>query len=222
MCDNLIFMGNIGQNIKNLRMQRGLSQKALAELCGWESNSRIANYEGCGKTKREPTLGDIQRIAKALNVSPASLAFDDFPVLGDIPIPSIKGLPILNSKQISEWPTNKANVIKTENLNFLHNQLSFGLNCFVYEIEDESMFNYITHEGYRKGKQVIVEPDKKPELNDYVIVKKKNGAILFRKLVEDEGVVLSPLNNLGDYSKTPLTEDMTVCGVVVAYLDLLT
>lgn len=211
----------VGRNIKNLRLQRKLSQKKLAKLCGWESNSRIANYEGSGKTKREPTLSDIELIARNLNVSAAALAFDEFPAPGDIPIPVIKGFPILKPKHICNWPTNKKDVINDEKLKFLHNQLNFGLNCYIYEIEDDSMFNFITHEGFRKGKQVIIDPGKKAEVNDCVIAKKKNGTLLFRKILEDGHLVLSPLNNLGDYAKIPLTEDITICGVAVTYLDLL-
>jgi SOS-response transcriptional repressor LexA len=222
MRDNLNGMANIGQNIKNLRMQRGLSQKALAKLCGWDSNSRIANYEGTGKTTREPTLSDIKRLAKVLNVSPAALAFDEFPVPGEVPIPIIKGLPILKTWQIVDWPTNKETVAKNDKVSFLHNKLSFDLNCFVYEIEDDSMFNFVTHEGFRKGKQVIVDPDKEHKANDYVLAKRKNGNILFRKLIEDnDALVLSPLNNLGDYSKVKLSNDIKICGVAVAYLDVL-
>lgn len=215
-------MANIGQNIKNLRMQRGLSQKALAELCGWESNSRIANYEGSGKTKREPTLSDIQRIAKVLNVSAATLAFDEFPMPGNIPIPIVKGLPILKPNQIGNWPRNKEIVAKDKDISFLHNQLNFGLNCYVYEIEDDSMFNFITHEGFRKGKQVIADPDKEAEIDDYVIARTKNEKIIFRKLIEDSSLILSPLNNMGDYAKTVLTDDISICGVVIAYLDVIT
>jgi transcriptional regulator with XRE-family HTH domain len=215
-------MANIGQNIKNLRMQRGLSQKALAKLCGWDSNSRIANYEGTGKTVREPTLSDIKRLAKVLNVSPAALAFDEFPVPGEVPIPMIKGLPILKAKQIIDWPSNKETVAKNDNICFLHNKLSFNLNCFVYEIEDYSMFNYVTHEGFRSGRQVIVDPDKEHKANDYVLVKRKSGSILFRKLIgDDNNLILTPLNNFGDYSKILLSDDIKICGVVVAYLDVL-
>lgn len=222
MRDNIIYMANIGQNIKNLRMQQGLSQKALAKLCGWDSNSRIANYEGTGKTTREPTLSDIKRLANILNVSPAALAFDDFPVPGDVPVPVIKGLPILKSKQIADWPANKEEVARQKGISFLHNKLSFNINCFVYEIEDDSMFNFVTHEGFRKGKQVIVDPDKKYKANDYVLAKRKNSSILFRKLIDDDNnLILGPLNNFGDYSKIMLSDDTSICGVVVAYLDVL-
>jgi SOS-response transcriptional repressor LexA len=220
MCDNLVSMTTIGKNIKNLRNQRGLSQKDLAKLCGWDSNSRIANYEGAGKTKREPTLSDIKRLAKVLNVSAASLAFDDFPAPGDFPAPAVKGLPLLKTQQIKNWPANKESVAK-ENVTFLHNQLSFGLNCFIYEIEDDSMFHFMLHEGFRKGKKVIVDPDKEYEVDNFVIAKTKNDRILFRKITDEEyGLSLSPLNNLGDFPKIPLN-DVTILGVVVASLDVL-
>jgi SOS-response transcriptional repressor LexA len=221
MCDNLVFMTTIGQNIKNLRMQRGLSQKALAKLCGWESNSRIANYEGTGKTKREPTLSDIKRIARVLNVSAAALAFDDFPAAGEFPAPAIKGLPVLSSSQVKNWPENKQEITK-QNLNFLHNKISFGLNCFVYSVEDDSMFSFIEHEGFRKGRQIIFDPDKKSEVNSYVLAKLRNEKIFFRKITDEiDGLALSPLNNLGEYKKIAITEDITIIGVAVACLDVL-
>lgn len=221
MCDSLVFMTTIGQNIRNLRMQLGMSQKELARQCGWESNSRIANYEGAGKTKREPTLSDIKRIAKVLKVSAASLAFDVFAAPGDFPVPVVKGLPLLKPEQIKNWPSNKENVAK-ENITFLHNTLSFGLNCFIYELEDDSMFHFMLHEGFRKGKKVIVDPDREYEVNSFVIAKTKNGRLLFRKVTdEDYGLALSPLNNLGDFPKISLTEDITILGVAVACLDVI-
>jgi hypothetical protein len=30
-----------------------------------------------------------------------------------------------------------------------------------------------------------------------------------------------PLNNLGYYAKTKFSEDMKICGVIIAYLDIL-
>lgn len=222
MCDNLLPMNTIGHNIKALRMLKGFSQKKLAELCGWTSNSRIANYEGAGDTKREPTLSDIIRIAKVLEVSPASLAFDEFPAQGEFPVPSIKGLPILKAKQVNSWPKNKEQVLN-EKTNFLANKISFGLNCYVYQIEDDSMFNFITHEGFRKGAQLIIDPDKQYEINDYVVAKRKDKeTLLFRKITDDDGkLVLSALNNFAELTKTNLTSDITICGVVVMYLGVL-
>lgn len=56
----------IGERIKQARGEAGLSQPQLAQLCGWDSQSRISQYE---TGKNEPALDDIERIAEALGVS---------------------------------------------------------------------------------------------------------------------------------------------------------
>lgn len=66
-------MKTLGSRIKHYRKIRGLSQLALAKACGWESQSRIGNYE---KDAREPSLDDVKKIAEALKVSQADLLFD--------------------------------------------------------------------------------------------------------------------------------------------------
>lgn len=59
-------MKTLGSRIAHYRKRAGLSQEALAVACGWESASRISNYE---RDFREPTLDDIRHIATILNVN---------------------------------------------------------------------------------------------------------------------------------------------------------
>lgn len=59
-------MNTLGERIKQYRKAKGMSQQALAFACGWESQSRIGNYE---KGARQPNLHDLQKIATALGVS---------------------------------------------------------------------------------------------------------------------------------------------------------
>ena len=65
---------DIAGRIKRLREDKGLSQKALAELCGWASQSRIGNYES---GTRSVSVDDATVIAKALGVAPPELLFGD-------------------------------------------------------------------------------------------------------------------------------------------------
>ncbi|MEA1765600.1 S24 family peptidase [Pseudomonas syringae pv. tomato] len=68
-------MNTLGQHIRKLRKEKGLSQQALAHACGWESQSRIGNYE---KGTRQPSLQDIRKISDTLGVSFVNLvAFTD-------------------------------------------------------------------------------------------------------------------------------------------------
>ncbi|WP_072444108.1 MULTISPECIES: XRE family transcriptional regulator [unclassified Pseudomonas] len=59
-------MNTLGNRIKQLRKATGMSQQALAHACGWESQSRIGNYE---KGTRQPNLQDLEILATALGVS---------------------------------------------------------------------------------------------------------------------------------------------------------
>ena len=58
-----------------LRKERGLSQRALAELVGVHL-TQIQRYEGGGS---QPTLDVIRRLALALSVSADALVFDGEP-----------------------------------------------------------------------------------------------------------------------------------------------
>lgn len=55
---------SLGSKIRAARELLGLSQLSLALRCGWESQSRIGNYE---KDQREPSLNDLKKLAKALD-----------------------------------------------------------------------------------------------------------------------------------------------------------
>lgn len=60
----------IGKQIRQAREGRGWSQPELARHCGWDSQSRISQYES---NAREPKLADLQKIADALDLSLAEL-----------------------------------------------------------------------------------------------------------------------------------------------------
>lgn len=57
------------QNIKKLREELGLSQEALADLVGLH-RTYVGSIE---RAERNISIDNIEKIAKALNVSPGSL-----------------------------------------------------------------------------------------------------------------------------------------------------
>ncbi len=64
---------HIGENIKSVRLAQGLSQQAVADLCGF-SNTILSQYEN---GKKIPNLVTTAKIAKALNVSIDRLYYGD-------------------------------------------------------------------------------------------------------------------------------------------------
>ncbi|MBR6366080.1 MAG: helix-turn-helix transcriptional regulator [Lachnospiraceae bacterium] len=63
----------IGENIREVRVEKGLSQEALAERCGF-SNTTLSSYEN---GRREPSLSTIAKIAHGLGVSIDRLYYGD-------------------------------------------------------------------------------------------------------------------------------------------------
>lgn len=64
----------IGERIKALRIQKGLSQGQVAKLCGWSGASRLANYESGA---RNVGADDAIALAKILGTTPSELLFGD-------------------------------------------------------------------------------------------------------------------------------------------------
>lgn len=60
-------------NLKRLRLARGMTQEQLALACGWSGQSRIANYESSAASAREPKVSEVPLIASALGVPVAEL-----------------------------------------------------------------------------------------------------------------------------------------------------
>jgi Predicted transcriptional regulators len=67
-------LSRFGKTLRELRMERGLSQEKLAEMAGLDRN-----YVGMiERGERNPAVVNIVRLAKALGVKPSELlrAFD--------------------------------------------------------------------------------------------------------------------------------------------------
>lgn len=69
-------METLGQRIQRLRKRKDFTQAKFAEACGWESISRVGNYE---RDAREPSLDDLRKIARVLGVSLMDVIGEDNP-----------------------------------------------------------------------------------------------------------------------------------------------
>ena len=88
---------NIGDKIKSLRKEKGLSQEDLAKKCGLNRNS-IYKYE---KNETTPKLNQIKKIAAALNVEVNELTY-------------LLYYDEIHKEQIKEIVKNKENLVITE------------------------------------------------------------------------------------------------------------
>lgn len=85
----------VGMRLQRFRKDLGISQRTLAEKCGW-GPSRIGNYES---GTRGIDLNAAEVLAKALGIEPQQLFFDE-DVLSTPKIPTNGDATVLGNMQI--------------------------------------------------------------------------------------------------------------------------
>ncbi|HRD70438.1 MAG TPA: XRE family transcriptional regulator [Legionella sp.] len=193
----------IGNRIKNERLAKGLTRKALAELTENLKVSRINNYE---RGERTPGPSEIKQLAHALEVAPAFLMCLSDDKQGKLKqAPGLGALiPVLDFKQAGN-PEPTIQDIKNESYSKqvmlipINAQIAerVGKHAFALEIKDDSMSPEL------KVKDVVViDPNTQPNPGDFVVAKlEQDNEVIIRKYkqlsaaksaLEFELIVLNP------------------------------
>lgn len=85
---------SIAENIKYLRLSRGLSQGDLADIAD-VSPKTVSSWE---LGTREPRLGAVERVAAYFHVEKSSLLFGDVSKIGKAADPKVDGLSPLEAR----------------------------------------------------------------------------------------------------------------------------
>lgn len=114
------------RNLTALRKAHKLSQVELANLCGWDTQSRISNYEN---NVRTPDLDDIEVLAKAMNVE----VLDLLATANGVREPQPTYIPASQSQKIQETMTK----LLTGHLirHFDAKPISEKISCIIYLYE---------------------------------------------------------------------------------------
>ena len=184
-------MKTLGERIKALRNQMGVNQKEFAEMCGrldsreraW-GQSRIGNYE---TNTREPSLEDIEIMAKALGITAAELAFSNaqFTQL----IKSYK-YPLLSSIQAGRFTeVEHFNCIDDiEQYEMIASQIKASSNAFYLKITGKSMTP-----RFNEGDMVLIDPDLTPTPGQFVAAINPDGEATFKQYKQ--------LGSIDDYDR---------------------
>ncbi|SDR05127.1 phage repressor protein. Serine peptidase. MEROPS family S24 [Pseudomonas cannabina] len=206
-----------------MRNAAGKSQAALAKLCGWSSQSRVGNYES---GTREPTLGDIELMAKALGVPYGVLLIgEDFEASkAQIPEPSNVAMiaqqermyryPVLSWVAAGDWSEaiEPGGSEEYELTDYKAKGPAFWL-----AVKGDSM-TAPTAPSVPEGSLILVDTRADVRPGKLVIAKLAgSNEATFKKLVEDGGVrYLKPLNPA--YPTVQCSDDCKIIGVVVRSL----
>ncbi|WLH08305.1 XRE family transcriptional regulator [Pseudomonas lurida] len=191
-------MDTLGSRIQRLRKQKRLSQKKLAQACGWESQSRIGNYES---GLRMPSIPDLQLLAPALGVSLSDLLDgiegSQLMALQDTPAANTPQLWGTESSAIRHAGSMKEGVVAVvgsaklgadgyfEALDFptghgdgyLH-IYSDDPNAYGLRVMGDSM-----HPRIKNGEYVLIEPNKNYVTGDEVMVQTFDGRSMIKEFI---------------------------------------
>lgn len=210
---------SIGTNIERYRKAAGLTQAELAEKCGWNSQSRIGNYE---KDLREPKHDVLATIAKVLSVRVSDLTGETSPTLAErsnvMPGPELQGVyPVISWVQAGNW---------TEVIDLQHPGLAeewlpcpgkCGPNTYALRVVGESMYDPTGRRSFREGDLIFVDPDKQAENGSLVVVKLTDDhkATFKQLIIEDDQKYLKALNPSWPNRIMPINGNAVMCGVVI-------
>lgn len=183
----------IGLRIKQERLNKKLTMKALAQLTENLNISRINNYE---RGERTPGPEEIKQLAKALDVSPAFLMCLSDDPQGSFKTPGLGGLiPLLNYKNAQDPITalkKLTDTLSIEKIDFVPISSSIkkrvGNHVFALPVKDESMSPEFTIEDI-----LIIDPDTFPNPGDFIVV----------HLVDDSEVIIRKLKQLSIDKDSP-------------------
>lgn len=184
-------MKTLGERIKALRNQMGVNQKEFAEMCGrldsreraW-GQSRIGNYE---TNAREPSLEDIEIMAKVLGITGADLAFSNAQFTRIIK--SYK-YPLLSTIQAGKFTeVEHFNYVdELEQYELIASQVKASANAFYLKIAGQSMTP-----RFNEGDMVLIDPELSPKPGQFVAAINPDGEATFKQYKQ--------LGSIDDYGR---------------------
>ncbi|PNH87405.1 LexA family protein [Vibrio diazotrophicus] len=207
----------VGLRLKQFREAQGISQKTLAEKCGWGA-SRIGNYEA---GVRSINLDDAEVIASVLNIKPYQILFDAseieaLPNVAQIDIqPKFQTtFPLLSSVQAGQW-TEACEAYSLDEIDeWYEATVKTSERCFWLRVQGDSMTSP-SGISVPEGTLVLVDTEKEHGNGSLVVAKLTDvNEATFKKFVSDGGQdYLKPLNK--DYKTVPINGNCKIIGVVV-------
>jgi transcriptional regulator with XRE-family HTH domain len=208
-------MKTLAERIKYARLKLGLTQEDVAK----EASMTQQGYRDI-EIERSKRPRNIQKIAEALNVPLQWLQFG----IGPSPFDeNAKHIPeghalIIPWSLVGDWVAGKKDEAFKQSTgivpSFESSQESYAL-----KIANEAMVG--SNKSFHVGEIIVVDPQKQPTQQCYVVVLKKGAKEAIMRHYEKDGDMVYLLSPHAKYPALQLLEGDKICGVVIAHLDLM-
>lgn len=175
--DGLFIFPNMkSERIKALRLQLGLSQKAVADLVG-VSKATVSQWENGDYS---PSGDNFLALAKVLNVAPSWLSTGkgskEPSNVEPAAIPAGAMVPILSYVQAGHWC--EPNEVRDHegNVEWVQASVEMGPYGFALRLRGDSMMPF-----FRDGDLIFVDPEEPAHPGDFVVAKNGSDEAVFKK-----------------------------------------
>ncbi|WP_239688966.1 LexA family protein [Pseudomonas citronellolis] len=211
-------MNTLGERIAHYRKLKGLSQAKLAKACGWGSQSRVGNYE---LDIREPSLDDLELIAKALDVSVGDL-------VGSVPVQQQQNVemilqpsrspqkyPVISWVAAGERADSPDNFVPGVADEWLTSTENAGKEGYWLRVKGKSMTSD-TPPSFPEKTPILVRPEGFDLVSGkFYIARHKDGETTFKQYIYDAGKeYLMPLN-VRDFRPVEMDDEWEIIGRVI-------
>lgn len=208
-------MMTLGERLKQSRLKKGWSQQRLAAASG--ASQQVINKLETGIVKAS---GYIVHLARALEVSPDWLQFGTVSPTEINTYTSQQAIhlvPMITWSQMPSW--RQMDQAPSEFIPLFYPATAQFFALRIYDEAMTAMFGNVV--SFREGDIIIVDPDKTAKPKDYVIAVLPNQplALLRQFQMVENQPSLKPLNP--HYPSLSITDDVQLCGVVIAQINFL-
>lgn len=208
----------IADRVKKRRMELGLSQQEIADFLRIRQPSIQRLEKGL---VRNPKY--LARLAEILKVTPEWLQFGiGQPVQSSensvIPINAF--VPLIGWNEVPNRPD--GSIIKKKDRELIPMIGIGGEKCYALKIKGDSMISPMPgRPSFLENNIIIIDPERNPANGDFVIAKQRDAQepIFKQYVIDGNDSYLRPLNP--QYPLIHLNESITICGVVIAHMDVL-
>jgi len=210
----------LAKRLIQARKHADITQEEAAIRCGWESQSRLGNYES---GTREPKLKELLRLAGAYGVSYSWLTSgmgDMTDVSGtreqqgiyEAELNEFKSrFPVISWVQAGLWTESSEPIETGEWAPALERTSS---RSFALKVRGDSMMNPNGHPSIPEGAAIIVDPEMQAENGMLVVARQSdsNEATFKKYVIDGDQRYLKPLNP--QFPAIPINKNCVIIGVV--------